>query len=388
MKRPLIQMLLVFSAVALFSACGGGGSGSSNNHQEQAPATPDSDADPVDAGDASEPPSEPDWLIPAEDVVDGGPGPDGIPALDFPVFLPAAEATTMEDDDLVVGVKYLDDVKAYPHHILDWHEIVNDELSPGFDNQKVTLSYCPLTGSALLWKGFDNSLDATFGTSGLLYKSNLVLYDRETNSYWPQMLEQAVHGPEIGKRPEAMQIVETTWKTWNKMYPDTQVLSRETGYSRNYDRYPYGNYRTSESLLFIVRGFDLRLPLKERVLGLQVGDQNKVYQIQGFSDGVEVINDSFNGMDIVVAGSGTDNFAVAYERRLEDGTVLEFTPRNNRLPIVMEDNEGTLWDIFGEARNGPREGEKLVKTDSYIAFWFAWGAFFADPEIHFPLENN
>ena len=322
-------------------------------------------------------------LVDPLDIVDGGPGPDGIPALERPAFIETPGANTLAPDELVVGIKIGDDVRAYPHRILDWHEIVNEQYLLNGMPQNVSLSYCPLTGSAVLWKAIAGFADPTFGTSGTLYNSNLVLYDRETKSLWSQMLEQGLRGSMVGDIPERLQAVETRWDTWFSMYPETRVLSENTGYSRDYNEYPYGTFKTDRSVLFpLVNEPDGRLHKKTRVLGINVGDSSKVYPIRHFSSGVEVINDSVGSMPVVAAGSSSMDFGVVYNRELEDCTVLEFEPIQDGLPAVMRDNEGNEWDMFGVAVNGPRTGQQLQKTNSYISYYFAWNAFFPGAEIH------
>ncbi len=355
-----IQFVAIFLIVML-SACGGGSSGGGSAFSSNSSK----------------------WLVPESQVRDGGPGPDGIPSIDNPRFLTAGQAISIPDEQLVVGVRIGDETRAYPHNILDWHEIVNDEFLGGSDSQKVILSYCPLTGSSLLWKAFSNSNNPTFGTSGLLYNSNLILYDRETNSLWAQMLQQSVNGLEISRVPEKLQAIETTWATWKAMYPSTLVLSEVTGFTRNYANYPYGSFRTNTDLLFSVSNFDTRLHPKERVVGVRVDDVSKVYQINSFAGSVEVLNDRVNEFSIVVIGSSKDNFGVIYSRVLNDGTILDLSSVEGELPVVMEDSEGNQWDIFGRSVSGARTGEQLGKTDSFIAYWFAWGTFFPNANIHF-----
>lgn len=316
-------------------------------------------------------------------IQDGGPAPDGIPPLTNPLFTQNLGLTGIFPDSLVVGVKVGDDIRAYPHQVLDWHEVVNDTFTVDDKQQQMTLSYCPLTGSAMMWKGFAQSANKTFGTSGLLLNSNLVMYDRETNSLWSQMLEQSIRGSAVLNIPEKVQVVETTWETWQAMYPETILMTEETGFSRPYGTYPYGSFRTDQSLIFNVdNSNDLRLHRKARVLGINVGDSSKVYPVSDFGDGVSLIHDQVGGMDVVAAGSAAQNFAVLFNRQLEDCTTLDFTPVQNQLPIVMTDNEGTQWDVFGNGVSGPRAGTKLEKTNSYIAYWFAWTAFFPGTEIN------
>ncbi|MCH7817314.1 MAG: DUF3179 domain-containing protein, partial [Proteobacteria bacterium] len=168
-----------------------------------------------------------------------------------------------------------------------------------------------------------------------------------------------------------------------EMYPQTTLMTTETGFSRTYGRYPYGTFRTDNSLLFNVNNSgDNRLHRKERVVGINVGTSSKVYPISNFDGDVTVVNDTVGAMDIVVTGSSSQNFGVIFNRQLEDCTVLNFSSVQGQLPVVMTDNEGTQWDVFGTAVTGPRAGTQLQKTNSYIAYWFAWTAFFPNADIY------
>jgi hypothetical protein len=358
MTKPLSgsRKLLIAPVALILGSCGGGG--------ESPPAA----GDPVSQ-----------WLIPVAEVVDGGPGKDGIPALDSPVFQETSVNTDIADHGLVVGILHEGEYHAFPHDILDYHEVANVSLN----FNAYVLSYCPLTGSAMAWDIDDSSSNREFGVSGLLYNSNLILYDRQTDSHWSQMLQQAVEGRRAGEIAETVQIIETTWATWKSMYPESSVLSRDTGHVREYDVYPYGGYRTSEELLFPVDNLDNRLHPKLRVIGVYSDSASRVYQMTGFGDTTQTINDQFDDQPIIVVGNTNQNFAAIYKRRLGDGTILTFSPLDDQLPNVMQDDEGNIWDIFGTAVSGPRSGEQLGKTQSYTAMWFAWAAFFENAEIYF-----
>jgi hypothetical protein len=328
--------------------------------------------DTVDNADVSG-----DWLIPTDEIFDGGPGRDGIPSVDNPQFTNVNDAPYLQDDDLVIGIKIGGTIRAYPHPILDWHEIVNDDIS----GQKTAITYCPLTGSAIAWKRQGVVSNSEFGVSGLLYNSNLIPYDRGSSSNWSQMKLQCVNGSLIGNEIETSRIIETTYKTWREMYPTSLLLSTNTGFGRQYGVYPYGGYKTNDDLIFPVSNEDNRLQKKERVLGLIVGGQTMAFVINSFSSEVSVENVSFGGEEFVVIGSSGKNFAVAYKRKLDGGTTLEFAFTQGELPLVMMDNEGTKWNIFGEAIDGPRTGESLLQAKSFISYWFAWAAFYPNALI-------
>lgn len=355
---PFFRALLPIQSALLLISCGGGGG-------DSPPTTPT-------------PPTS-SWTIPSNLVVDGGPGKDGIPSIDSPVFELASADTDTRADMLVVGIRYNGETKAYPHDILNYHEVVND----GLTGTPFTLHYCPLTGTAMAWQGNASATDPTFGVSGLLYESNLILYDRQTDSHWSQMLEESVEGTRVGEVPARIQIIETTMFTWQAMYPDSQFLTRDTGHVREYDVSPYGNYNTHNLLLFPVSSEDNRLHIKERIIGIRSETDSKAYQIASFGSTTQAINDQFNNKPIVAVGNSSANIAAIYSRELSDGTILTFSPLDGQLPNIMQDNEGNVWDVFGTAVSGARTGTTLAKTNSYTAMWFAWTSFNDTTALHF-----
>lgn len=335
--------------------------------------------------DSSTPPNEQNstWLIPVSEVKDGGPGKDGIPSIENPIFIEAQslDPTFLNDNDLVIGVIENGIVKAYPHRVLDWHEIVNDKI----DGNNTTISYCPLTGTAFRWKGTVNSTYTTFGVSGLLYNANLILYDRISDSYWSQLKLQCVSGEHIGDFPEIQPMVETTWKTWKTIYPNSLVLTNETGFDRNYKTYPYGPYRTdNDYFIFEVSPLDNTLPSKQRVHaiidpveGVEI-NSTLVYTFNTFNGG-RAITDNLHTKKYLVVGNETviQSFELTAEFQ---NLTFEYSFTNNQ--EFFKDNEGNKWSIFGEAIEGPRQGEKLQLTKSVTGFWFAIAAFYPEPRIY------
>ena len=322
-----------------------------------------------------EPNSSNDWLYPISEIRDGGPGKDGIPSIDAPNFVGADKASSILSDNLlVIGIKVDDETRAYPHFILDWHEIVNDDVN-GVD---VALSLCPLTGTSIGWSRIVNGSKTTFGVSGKLYNNNLIPYDRATNSNWSQVGLQCINGSLIGQRPELVTVLETTWGVWKTMYPDTKVMTTNTGFSRNYGVYPYGDYRTNNSyLIFPLTKIDGRIPAKERVHSIINDDEAKVYKFSAFANG-NTLRDVYQGKDILLVG---DNTTIASFEL--DGTSgpLDFEYDYNGSEGFFKDNEGTIWNVFGEAISGPGQGNKLKSTPSFIAYWFSIGAFYPNAEI-------
>lgn len=340
------------------------GEGSQNGETPSNPENPDN------GGSANN-----DWLIPINEVRDGGPGKDGIPSIDNPKFNSVTNAdASLNEDDLVVIIKRGDIVKIYPHFILDYHEVVNDV----FDTEAVTLSYCPLTGTAFAWRSQVNGAFSSFGVSGLLYNANLILYDRNTDSNWSQILELCVNGESIGLEPEKIQVVESEWGVAKSVFPNAEVLTTETGFERPYGSYPYGAYLDDDDFfLFTPSIINPSLPNKERVLCIRDDDQAKVYQLADFNNG-QVITDNFQGRRYVVAGNSTVLNAFLLNGSQSS---LEFTFESSNEASFFSDNEGNHWNLFGEAISGPRTGTQLQPANSFMSMWFAVAAFFPDPEI-------
>jgi len=275
-------------------------------------------------------------ILPREEILHGGPPRDGIPALSDPKLIAAAKADYLEPTDRVVGITLNGKSRAYPIGILNWHEIVNDEIG----GQSFAITYCPLCGTAV---AFDASIDGKsteFGVSGLLYNSDVLLYDRDTESLWSQILSKSVSGKRVGHKLTALPISHTTWRDWSSKHPDTLVLSDDTGYSRNYQRDPYAGYEESRHTYFAVNN---RAP------------------------------DNYHPKEIVV-GLGIDGVYKAYPFvELDKHGKTEFSDTVN----------GTRFNLTWDSAN--RSVNITDKTGKEVAaiqgFWFAWFAFHPDTEI-------
>ncbi len=336
-----------------------------------------SETSPLPPGSSSSPTSDRSWLIQENEVFDGGPGKDGIPSVDNPRFISTGAVDFMSDNDLILVISVQDEIKGYPHPILDWHEIVNDVVG----GQEIAITYCPLTGTGSAWNRVIDGKVTTFGVSGLLYRNNIIPYDRESDSNWSQIRLKCVQGPLKSQNPETYHMVEMPWRTWLKFFPNQQVLSTETGFSRNYQRYPYGNYRTSEQLLFPVGDDDDRFPRKERVLGVIINGEAKTYPFDAFGSDVTAIRDNFDDQELIVVGSKADNFIIAFKLTpdLADMTWEAVSPQVGG--VVAIDELGSSWDLFGRAISGARAGMQLEHPDQCMGYWFSFGAFY-DPEIY------
>ncbi len=332
----------------------------------------------TESGSSNTPPSDSEWLVP-EDQIFAGAGRDDIPSIDNPSFLPVEEITFLADDELILGIKIDGVIKGYPHQILNYHEIVNDRVS----GTPVALTFCPLSGSGMAWNRVVNGTETTFGVSGLIHKNNLIAYDRVTNNFWSQMKEMSINGSLKGEKTESYQVIEMNWETWKEAFPESLVLSGETGFDRNYTIYPYGrNYsRDNNYIIFPIHREDERLERKTLAHGIFYDSDLHVFPVEYFPETMAVINRKIAGRDVVIAGSSSDDLVISYSSVTKDGTTLNFTVTEQSPPALMEDTEGNVWNYFGEAVSGPRTGEKLNRIPSYNAYWFAWADFFGqDPK--------
>ncbi|MGI9533293.1 DUF3179 domain-containing protein [Lutimonas sp.] len=317
-----------------------------------------------------------DWLIDTDFIIDAGPGLDGIPALVNPETVFANQIDYVSDDDLIIGISNGTNQLAIPHKILDWHEIVN------LDNFGSTLAvvYCPLTGTGIGWNTEINNTITTFGVSGLLYKNNIVPYDRATGSNWSQLTAKCVNGELIGSSPETTVLVELSWGLWKTLYPDSRVLTTNTGHSRQYALYPYGGYRTdNEQFIYPIEPLKNNVPAKERVYVINDEEKAKVYRFSNFEGG-KIIRDQFQGKDYLIIGNA--DFIVSFE--LDDNTRnFEFTYEFNGSEIIMTDDQNNEWNIFGQALSGPNRSQFLKKSHSgMMSYYFSVESFYEGPEFY------
>lgn len=214
-------------------------------------------------------------LVDPSELVSGGPPEDGIPSIDNPEFLSIEESIWIDDSAEVFVLVVNDTVKVYPQSILVWHEIVNDELA----GTPIAITYCPLCGSSVAYKRIINGTSVEFGTTGLLYNSNLVLYDRTTGSYWTQIRGQAIIGDLAGEMLEKIPLQTMAWRDVKNRFKSARVLSRKTGYSRSYGNDPYSDYYEREEILFPVKNIDSKYELNTKtiVIGITVNNEPKAY---------------------------------------------------------------------------------------------------------------
>ena len=260
---------------------------------------------------------------------------DAIPSIDNPKFVSIQEADEwIEDNELVLAMNYKGVERVYPLQILVFHEIVNDFIA----DDPILITYCPLCGSGIAYERIIDGEAIEFGTSGKLYNSNLVMYDRKTESYWTQIDGEAIIGELTGMELKEISIDTVVWRDWKSNHQDSEVLSQDTGFGRNYGSDPYGNYYEDSFLIFPVENQDDRIHPKTVIFGIEIDGKFKAYKESDLID-KSVIEEEFNGANIRV-------------ERLDDGVV-----KINNLD----------------------SGEEIVKERD---FWFAWYAFHPETEVY------
>ena len=278
--------------------------------------------------------------IPVREIRSGGPPRDGIPSLDQPRFVPLDEANFMHPKDRVLGVVIDREARAYPIKILNHHELVNDRIG----NQNFVVSYCPLCGTGMVFatnSGKNTTL--VFGVSGLLYNSDVLLYDRNTESLWSQMMSVAISGPYKGTKLPLLPSLHTSFEDWKTKYPDSTILSTQTGYRRNYEENPYEEYERTRKLWFRVSHKAPRTyHPKEQVLGVEIDGATKAYPFIELSKG----------------------------------------GRTTYIDWVAQQKVIIHWDE--ESRSASIENAQGEVISSTIAYWFAWFTFHPDTEVFKP----
>lgn len=300
-----------------------------------------------------------------EEITWGGVRVDGIPSLDNPKLIAADEADYLLDDDLVFGVDINGDRRAYPLRIMGWHEMFNETIG----GVPVALAYCTLCGAGIL---FETQVEGRaepliFGSSGFLYRSNKLMFDRTTHSLWNQFTGEPVSGSllEAGIKLKIRPVVTTTWARWKKRNPDSKVLSLETGYRRDYGAgVVYRDYFSSPNLMFpaIVRN-EQQIKRKDRVFGIRDVAAAKAWPIEAFRDKT-VINDAVGTRNIVLIGDAATRTVRAYDRK-------DLTFHGSEAGLTTDKGD---WSVTEAALLGP-DGQKLARVPGHLSYWFAWDGY-------------
>ena len=273
--------------------------------------------------------------IPLEEILSGGPPKDGIPAILKPKFVAAEKGDFLKADDRILGIFYNGEAKAYPIKILNWHEIVNDIVG----GKPALITYCPLCGTGMAFDPMVDGKRYSFGVSGLLYKSDVLMYDHQTESLWSQIMQEAVVGKLLGVRLTLVPMIHTTWKAWKKEHPKTLVLSTDTGFKRDYRQDPYESYAKSSQLMFSAGDTDGRFHPKAFVLGIVLDGIAKAYPFSELEQGPHSFDDTIGSRKIKV----------------------QFDP------------------VSRTARIKDKNGNDIP---SVVSYWFAWDAFYPKTEVY------
>ncbi len=321
--------------------------------------------------------------VPLNEIRSGGPPKDGIPALDHPKFVGVAEANGwLKPVEPVIALTVGGQSRAYPLQILVWHEIVNDSVG----GVPVTVTFCPLCYTAIAFDRRAANRVLDFGTTGNLRKSDLVMYDRQTESWWQQVIGQAIVGDLTGTQLTVLPASLVSWDAFRTEYPEGTVLSKDTGFSRTYGANPYAGYDSANTQPFLFDGKpDGRLAPKEHVVTVSLGGEDVAYPYTLLKQR-RVVNDTVGGAPIVVfyrpgTSSGLDSGSVSDGFDLGASGVFASQLDGRRFTFkaagsdFLDSESGSRWNLLGRAVTGPLAGRRLDPIVHADDFWFAWAAF-------------
>ena len=311
--------------------------------------------------------------IPLSEIISGGVKQDGIPSIDKPKYESVAVADRYLDDDgfgLLVQVNSR--ARFYPYQVLVWHEIVNDN----FQGKKLAVTYCPLCFSGIVFEREFNDQVFEFGTSGKLYNSNLLMYDRTSKSLWSQALGEAVGGPLTGKELVVYPSLTISWNEFKKNFRGGEVLSKNTGEIRDYTRNPYGDYFTNNSIFFPVNNTDARLESKEIVFGAKFDPGTKAFALEDVQK-AKIINDKVGDVPVLVVWDSTLKTVKAFERQI-DGQEINFSISGSSLV----DDSDSKWNYSGRSISGSNSGFKLKVIPLENTFWFSWSSSHPETDVY------
>ena len=327
------------------------------------------------------------------EVLSGGPPKDGIPAIDDPRFETISQADGwLEPLEPVVLFQSGGDARAYPMQILVWHEIVNDSVN----GEPVLITFCPLCNTAIVFERNVNGRTLDFGTTGRLRFSNLIMYDRQTETWWQQATGEAIAGELTGTQLEFLPAPIISWYEFKRAYPTGIVLSRDTGYIRPYGQNPYVGYDNINNTPFLYQGPQTpdRLAAMARVLALDLNGEVVAFTYD-VMEAVQVVNDFVGGEPVVVfwapgtasaldsatLAAGRDVGTAAAYSRVVNGRTLTFAFDAS---AFVDQETGTRWDILGQATDGELAGARLTPVVAVNHFWFSWVAFKPETKVYQP----
>ncbi len=318
--------------------------------------------------------------VPYSEILSGGPPKDGIPAIDHPKFVSSSEADAwLKPVEPIIFFQIGDDARAYPIQIFMWHEIVNDVVG----DVPVVITFCPLCNTAIAFERTVNGQVFDLGTTGRLRYSNLIMYDRQTETWWQQATGKAIVGELTGAQLTYRPASIIAWADFKAAYPNGKVLSRDTGFSRPYGENPYAGYDDVNNPPFLYRGPETPgiLPPVARVLTIDLNGETVAYPYDVLQK-VGVVNDTVGGTDVVVlwtagtasaldagtvAGGRDVGTANAFAREL-DGRTLTFAFKGSQ---IVDNETGSEWDVLGQAVSGLLAGKQLTSVVAVNHFWFS-----------------
>ncbi|MDX1618853.1 MAG: DUF3179 domain-containing (seleno)protein, partial [Balneolaceae bacterium] len=250
-------------------------------------------------------------------------------------------------------------------------------------------TYCPLTGTGIAWHRTIDGTVTEFGVSGLLLKNNLVPYDRQTDSNWSQMKLEGLGGPHKNEDLNYLQLIETTWGTWKKLFSESKIIDLTESAKAYYQENVYDDYETDHDLIFFpVDNENNTLQAKERIHGVWTGDHARAFLLEGLPIDGFLGNSEIGDTPVTLWGSSNLNLMVSFRRELEDGTRPEMQEIERDGAVIMKDQIGNYYNVFGEVVEGPDTGQKLKRITSYNAYWFAWADFFPQTGLRFAVTVN
>ncbi len=301
-------------------------------------------------------------------------------SLDNPTFT-SADNAFVKDGDFVMGISFKGASRAYPITMLAWHHIVNNEIN----GKPMGMTYCPICNTAI---AFESEVEGTVLQFDVAtnYRANLVMVDRQTGSWWQQLTGKAIQGELSGTALKLIPVDLMTWGAWKELYPDTLVLSEDTGFDHDYDVLPsgvsYTDWQKSDRIFHpLMKITDTRFRARETVLGVQVGDVFKAYPFSNLGE-LAVLNDEIDGEPVLILFDSKSQIASALSRRVGENILkFEQTAEGGEV-MIRDENTGSVWDLDGRATSDGMGETKLEKLKYHNAFWFAWADFHPDTLVY------
>ena len=301
---------------------------------------------------------------------------DAIPAIDRPIFVDADEEDFMDDNELVIGVSDGFESKAYSTRLLDVHEIVNDRIG----STPIAVTWCPLCFTGITYARLDGDQELTFGVSGNLWRENLVMYDRQTDSWWSQASGQAIAGIKTGNRLTMYPSDMMTWEQWRTLYPETKVLSKRVSGRLEGMREGYRDYHRSGEIGVTrrLRGLRRALGFKEKVVGFALSGTAYAVPLDDV-DSDPVLQTSADDQGLLIVGTPDERTAKVF---LTNRTGWSYS-RTERGRVILKDaSSGAEWDGYtGEPLDDNETGSQLLEVPANVSYWFAWAAFYPESQV-------